>query len=116
MHRAAVPVRAALELAVELCHQFVRSGSFRERVPVRTVGRRDDVPLLQRAADADGDGLLADRHVQEPGELARTEAFLDLLLEAADQQHLAEEVAEVRARKRPFLLNLCHGLSLCCGP
>ena len=36
----------------------------------------------------------ADRDVQEPGQLAGAEAVLDLLLEPADEQHLAEEPAQ----------------------
>jgi hypothetical protein len=72
------------------------------------VRRRDDVALLERPADPDGDRLFADRDVQEAGQLARTKPFLDLLLETADQEHLAEELAQVRLRQRPFLLNLRH--------
>ena len=71
--------------------------------------RRDDVALLQRAADADRDGLLADRDVQEAGQLPGAEPLLDLLLEPPDQQHLAEEVAQIRLRERSFLLHLRHG-------
>ena len=65
VHRAAVPVRAALDLAVELGHHRVGGRAARERVAVRAMGRREDVAVLHRAADADRDGLLADRDVQE---------------------------------------------------
>ena len=109
VHRAAVAVRAALELPVELRHQLVRVGSLGERVPVRTVRGGDDVALLQRAADSHGHCLLADRHVEEPRQLARTEALLDLLLEAPDEQHLAEELAQQLGRERPLPLYLGHG-------
>ena len=74
---------------------------FAMRVPVRAVGRRDHVALLERAADADRDGLLADRDVQEPGQLAGAEALLDLLLEPADEQHLPKEVLQALARTLP---------------
>src|SRR6266540_2020489 len=40
--------------------------------------------------------------------LARAEALLDLLLEAPNHQHLAEEVTEVRVGESPFLLHLRH--------
>ena len=63
-------------------------------MPVRAVGRGDHVVFLERGADAHGDGLLADRDVQEPGELSRAEPLLDLLLETPDEQHLSEELAE----------------------
>ena len=65
VHRAAVAVRAALDLPVELRHHRVRVRAARERVAVRAVGRGEDVALLHRLADADRDGLLADRDVQE---------------------------------------------------
>ena len=80
-----------------------------ERVPVRAVRGRDHVALLERAADADGDGLLADRDVEEAGQLARAETLLDLLLEAADEQHLAEEVPQLLLGRGPLLLDLRHG-------
>ena len=48
------------------------------------------------------DGLLADRDVQEAGQLAGPEALLDLLLEAPDQEHLAEEIAELVLGQAPF--------------
>jgi hypothetical protein len=79
-----------------------------ERVPVRTVCGSDHVALLERAADADGAGFLADRDVQETGELARAEALFDLLLEASNQQHLAEEIPQLLLGNRPLLLDLGH--------
>ena len=98
VHRAAVSVRAALLLAVQLGHQLVRVRALRERVPVRAVGRRDHVAVLERAAHADGARLLADRDVEEAGQLARAEALLHLLLEAADEQHLAQDVGQLVLR------------------
>ena len=109
VHRAAVAVRAALLLAVQLGHQFVRVRPLRERVPVRAVRRRDHVAVLERAADADGARLLADRHVQEARQLAGAEALLHLLLEPADEQHLAQDVGEIALRERRLCLHLCHG-------
>lgn len=76
---------------------------------MRTVGGSDDVSLLERAADSDGDRLLTDRDVQEAGQLAGAKALFDLLLEPSNQQHLAEELAQIRVRERPFLLHLRHG-------
>ena len=106
VHRAAVAVRAALELAVELGHDLVRVRALGERVAVRAVGRGEDVALLERVADADGDRLLADRDVQEPGQLAGAEPLLHLLLEAPDEQHLAEELAQQLLRDAALLLHL----------
>ena len=75
---------------------------------MRAVGGGDHVAVLERAADPDGDRFLADRDVQEPGQLSRAKPLLDLLLEAPDQQHLAEELAQIRFRERAFLLHLRH--------
>ena len=88
-------MRAPLDLAVELGHDRVRVRSARERVAVRAVRRREHVAVLHRAADADRDRLLADRDVQEAGQLAGAEPLLHLLLETADQQHLAEELVQL---------------------
>ena len=112
VHRAAVAVRAALHLPVELRHQRVRVRAARERVAVGAVRRAEDVAVLHRGADADLGGLLADRDVQEAGQLAGAEALLDLLLEPPDQQHLAQEVAELVLGKGALLLDLRHGLSV----
>ncbi len=94
VHRPAVAVRGALELPVELGHHLVRVRPLGERVAVRAMRRGDHVAVLERAADADGAGLLPDRDVQEPGKLSRAETLLDLLLETPDEQHLSEELAE----------------------
>ena len=88
VHRAAVAVRAAFLLAVQLGHHLVRVRALGERVAVRAMRRGDHVAVLERAADADGAGLLADRDVEEAGQVAGAEALLDLLLEAADEEHL----------------------------
>src|SRR5205807_10233631 len=77
VHGAAVAVRAAFELAVELGHDLVRMRSLRQRVPVRTMSRGDHVSFLERSADAHRTGLLADRDVQETGQLAGPKALLD---------------------------------------
>src|SRR6266542_1746444 len=109
MHRAAVAVRAPLLLAVELGHHLVRVRPLRERVPVCAMSRGDHVALLERAADTDGAGFLADGHVQEAGQLAGAEALLDLLLEAADEQHLAQRVEKVALRECRLRFHLRHG-------
>ena len=112
VHRAAVAAGAALLLAVELGHHLVHVRALGDRVPVRAVRRGDHVVRLERRADAGGDRLLADAHVQEAGQLARPEALLHLLLEAADEQHLAEQLAEPLLRERVLrawlLLDLRH--------
>ena len=109
VHRAAVAVRAALDLPVELGHQRVRVRPARERVAVGAVGGAEDVAVLHRRADADLGRLLADRDVQEPGKIAGAEALLDLLLETPDQEHLAQEVAEPVLGQGALLLDLRHG-------
>jgi hypothetical protein len=67
--------------------------SLGDRVAVGAVRRGDHVVRLEGRHHARGDRLLTDRDVQEAGQLAGAEALLDLLLEAPDQQHLAEELA-----------------------
>ena len=117
VHRAAVAVRAALRLAVELGHDLVRMRALRERMAVRAVRGGDHVAVLERPADADGTRLLPDRNVQEPGQLTRAEPLLDLLFEAPNQQHFAQNVLQlVLAQRGLLLLHLCHGRSVRFAP
>ncbi len=110
VHGAAVAAAASFDLAVELRHELVRVHALRQRMRVRTVGRGDDVAVLERAADADRDRLLADRHVEEAGQVSGPEALLHLLFEAANEQHLAEEEKEPLVREGvALLLDPCHG-------
>jgi hypothetical protein len=73
------------------------------------VGRGDHVTVGEGAADADRDGLLSDCDVQEPGQLAGAEALLDLFLEAPDQEHLPEKLAQGLFRDPAALLDSRHG-------
>ena len=73
------------------------------------MGRRDDVGGLERLADADGDGLLADRDVHEAGDLTRHVLLLDLLLDPADDEHLVEEREQLLAGECLFLFDSGHG-------
>ena len=78
-------------------------------------------PSLEPGHHADGNGLLADRDVQEARQLAGAEALLDLLLETADQQHLAEELAQPlvgqSCSRSRLPLDLGHGaVHLSCDP
>ena len=79
---------------------------------VRAVRRGDHVLGSKRSADTGRDRLLADADVQEARELTGAETLLHLLLEAADQQHLAEELAEAlvgqSALLAGFVLDLRH--------
>lgn len=84
-------------------------GALRERVPVRSMGGRDHVAVLQRAADSDGARLLPDRDVQEAGQLASAEPLLHLFLEAADEEHVAQDVLEIGLRQARPLLHPGHG-------
>src|SRR5215471_15161228 len=113
MHRAAEAVRAALGLPVHLGHDGVDRRALRDRVRVRPVGRRDHVTLLERGAYPRRDRLLADRDVEESGKLSRAESVLHLLLEAADDEHLAEQLAQPRVGEARCLaryaFDLRHG-------
>ena len=59
------------------------------------VRRADHVPFSERAANANCDRFLADAGMEEAGQVARAEAFDDLLLKASDQQHLGQERGEL---------------------
>ena len=99
---------AALELAVELRHQRVRRRADRKRVRVSAVGRRDHVVVGESPANTDGNCLLADRDVEETGEVAGPESLLDLLLESPDQQHLPQEGEKLLAGQTLPLRDSSH--------
>src|SRR6478672_3764456 len=80
-----------------------------EGVPVRAVRRGDHISVGQSAANTDGDRLLADCDVQKPRQLAGAEAFLNLLLEASDQEHLPEKLAQNLLRDPAALFDFRHG-------
>jgi hypothetical protein len=110
VHGAAVPVAAALDLAVELGHDLVRVRALGDGMAVRPVRRSDNVAVLEGPADADRNSLLADRDVQEARQLSSTESFLDLLLEATDEQHLPKELLQAfRGHCLPLFLEGCQG-------
>ena len=112
VHRAAVAVRAALHLPVELGHDGVRVRAPREGVAVRAMGGTEDVTVLHRGAvqTPTSAASLADRDVQETGKIPGAETLLDLLLEAPDQEHLAQEPRGSRSPREPaLLLHLRHG-------
>ena len=52
------------------------------------------------AANSDGDGLLTDGYMEEAGQLTGAKTLLHLLLETADEEHLAQEILEPVGRSR----------------
>ena len=52
-------------------------------------------------------GLLPDRDMEKARQLAGAEALLDLLLESADHEHLAEELAQTLIGEAPRGLARC---------
>jgi hypothetical protein len=100
MHRAPIAMAAALDLAVELRHYLVRVRPLRKGVTVGPVRRSDHVAVFQCPANADRDSLLPDGDVEEAGQLAGAKALLDLLLETANEEHLAQEILQTVGRCR----------------
>ena len=119
VHRAAVAVRAALELPVQLGHQLVRRAC-PSRACARARGasrrRRRRPPSRGRRRPRTASWPIATW--RKPGQLAGAETLLDLLLEAPDQEHLAEQLAQPLLRERHWFSfpPWPPGGSLCCGP
>ena len=59
-------------------------------MPVVTVSGYDLIALLQRHLHADHDGFLADIEMAETADRAHAVELAGLLLEAPDQQHVAQ--------------------------
>ncbi len=73
---------------------------------MRAVRRGEDVAFLHRLADADGRRFLPDRDVEEARQVAGAEPLFDLLFEAADEEHLPQEVPQNLLVQDAFLLDL----------
>ena len=61
-----------------------------QHVPVVAVAGYDLIALLQGHLHADDDGFLADVEMAEAADRAHAVELAGLLLEAADQQHVAQ--------------------------
>src|SRR5688572_11005298 len=96
MHRAALAFRNTGAFAVKLGHDFAGVGSEGQGLGVIAIAAEDGVARFERADDAGGDGLLADVDVKVPADLAPPERGLRRFLEAADEDHLPEELGPLR--------------------
>ncbi len=94
VHRAALALAEPRRLAEELGHGGVEVRSFCKAVAVAAVRRRDPVVVTERGAHTDRDGLLAERGVNEPGDLGGAIEGRDALLERADETHPSEQLHE----------------------
>ena len=94
VHRAALALRAAADLAEQLGHHLVGRSAHDERVAVVAVAREHVVVRSQRRERADGDRLLPDVEVAEAADLAERVSLGRLLLEAADENHLVEHAEQ----------------------
>src|SRR5262249_10987359 len=69
----------------------------------------EDVPVRHGLADADLGRFLADRDVQEARQLSCAKSLLDLLLEPANEQHLAIQLTKPLLGERALLPRLDLG-------
>src|SRR5919197_1290295 len=115
VHRTALAAAVAGFPSEQLREHAADVGALREAVAVTAVRRRDPVVAAQCAADADGDGLLADVEVRQARHLRAAVELVGVLLEQPDQRHPAVHVerqlrvdldasrrrAHARSRRRP---------------
>ena len=95
VHRAAAPVRAAVDATEQLGHDCVGVDAAREREAVVAVGGDQHVVLLHRADRADVRCLLARGEVAVAADLGCLVLPLRLRLEGADQEHQLEQVSQL---------------------
>ena len=94
VHRPAAALAEAVFASVDLGHHRAEVASLRDAVPVAAMRARDVVAVVEVRADAGGDGLLADVHVHEAGDLTGAELPRDPLLEEPDRDHRAVQRQE----------------------
>jgi len=88
MHAAAAPARTTALPAIQLGDELHRRDTLGERVTMSAVGAEDNVLRAQMRAYAGRDRLLADVGVASAVDQAALVRFDQLLLGAANQQHL----------------------------
>src|SRR5207302_5734076 len=96
MHRAALPLGNTGGLPEQLGHHAPRLRAEGDGVGVIAIAGEEDVLLLQRRDDAAGHRFLAAVDVQVSADLALAELTLGGLLEAANEDHLPEDVSPLR--------------------
>ena len=89
VHGAALAARIAAAAAGQLRHDALRVHAGRQHVAVVAIAGDDLVAVLHRHLQADDDRFLADIEMAEAADQAHAVELPGLLLEAADQQHLA---------------------------
>ena len=114
VHRAAVPPGDAGGLAEQLGHDAVRLGPDGDRRAVVAVAREQVVAVFERLDRSDVRGLLADREVAVATDPRTRVLLLRALLEAADQQHLAQQPLGGRAVDGNGRLLGCAHVALVC--
>ena len=87
-----LPRDAAVDAAEQLGHDGARRHAARERLAVIAVGRDDVVVGAQHRDRAGADGFLSDVEVAEAADLAERVRLGAALLEAALQQHRAQQL------------------------
>src|SRR5205823_2222551 len=93
MHRATLALGAAGRLAEQLGHHGGGRHAPRQGLTMLTV-RRDHVVVVPQGRERpDRDGLLPDVEMAEPADLAERVRLGGLLLEATDQEHLAQHAS-----------------------
>ena len=95
MHAAAAPVRTAGRTAVQLRDELLGGHSLGQRMPMSAMGAEDGVVVFQVGTNADGNGFLTDIRVASAVDQPALMRAGQVLLTAADQQHLPIEGVEL---------------------
>src|SRR3989454_634132 len=110
-HRAPLAFAEPVAAPEQLGHHAARVGALEEAVPVLAVGRDRVVVGGEARGGAGGPRLLADGEVEEPADLAERVGLRRLLLEATDDEHVAQKLArEVGVEPEPRRRLLSHRL------
>ena len=92
VHRAALALGEPVASAVELGHGALRIRALRQAVAVLAVGGDRVVVRAERRGRADRHRLLADVEMEESADLPERVRLGGLLLEAADQEHVGQQL------------------------
>ena len=112
VHGAAASAAAAFLLAVHLGERRRHRHAAHERMAVLAIGGDDPVALLQHRDDADGDRLFAVIEMQEAADLFLRVELRALVLEAADADHLLQQIQRMCPRQPRLVGGVRHRSSL----
>src|SRR6185295_15239888 len=99
MHRTTLAFAVAGLSTIKFGHHAVQIGTLRDAMSVTAMRRDDAVPIIERTADTDCDGFLANVAMHDPEYFPGVVIGRGALLKAPDNQHATQHFALLVGRQ-----------------